>query len=88
MSNELAAALTKFAEADLRYARKYGGHTIARTKQGNVLVGYDATTRLYGVLKESSFVNGEYVDAVVLLSNAKKAEALKMVVSLYNVVSE
>lgn len=89
MSNELAAALTKFAKTDLRHARKQGSHIVAQTKQGNVTIEFHFSTRLYSIHTDGHIgTRGEYVAPETLLSNAKKAEALRMVVSLYDVVYE
>lgn len=89
MGNELAAALARFAESDLRYVRKYRGHMIARTKQGNVWVEYYPEPRTYGVMGSGSMdATGGYVPGEVFLNEGTKAEALAVLVSLYDVVSK
>lgn len=70
--------LTRFAEADLRAARKPGGNIVAGTHLGNLDIQFNG-----GVYLIDYTMNGEHLGKA-----AKKAEAVEFLVNAYRVVNE
>ena len=77
-STELTAALTRYANSDLRTARKHGEIIVAGTKRGNVTLSYNDETRTYLL----TALNMKTLESDVL-AKGKAANARNALIALY-----
>jgi len=77
LTETIKAQLARFAEADLRYARKEGSHIVAQTKHGNLTITVWPDRRGYAV-------NSSYG----LLCSGTKAAAMECLINAYVVEVE
>ena len=76
-TERMKSLLTKFAETDLRYARKEGSHIVAQTQHGNLTITAWPDKRGYAINS-----------AAGLLYSGTKAGAVECLVNAYQVVAE
>lgn len=80
---EIDAALNRFAESDMRLARKCGEIGVTQTKVGFVMLSYNKATREYEIRKGGMTISG---NTQVVMGAAKVVKPVLM--ELYDVEVE